>query len=366
MVQKSPNHLLITTVVLVALGIIVIADASAPTALANFSDKYYFAKQQLVWAVAGLVIMVGTSIINYKFWNKLGVPILGFSILLLFLVLIPSLGTSALGARRWLKLGPVSLQPSEFLKLGIAFYFAKLAEDQKEIVAYIVPLGIVIFLVMLQPDLGSTLVVASIGLSQIFISGANLMHFFGILITGVIGVIPLILFSDYRRQRLMTFLESTSDPLGKSYHIRQILLALGSGGIFGVGIGQSRQKYLFLPEVATDSVFAIIGEEVGFLGGFIIIVLFMFFLYQGFEVARRAPDSFSRVLATGIIVWIGSQAFLNIGSNVAVVPLTGIPLPFLSYGGSSLIMILAAVGILMNISKYKINEKKHRRFRRKI
>ncbi|MCX6704956.1 MAG: FtsW/RodA/SpoVE family cell cycle protein, partial [Candidatus Woesebacteria bacterium] len=185
---------------------------------------------------------------------------------------------------------------------------------------------------------------------------------FYLLGAGVIGLlagIPLILLSPYRKERFLTFLQMTEDPLGKSYHMRQILLGLGSGGIFGVGLGASRQKYSFLPEASTDSIFAVIAEELGLIGGIAIIVGFVYFVMRGLKIAADAPDTFGKTLAVGITIWIGGQSFLNIASMVALVPLTGIPLPFISYGGSSLVMILAACGILLNISRFSVSEISH-------
>jgi cell division protein FtsW len=238
-------------------------------------------------------------------------------------------------------------------------YLAKVASKGKNTLAYFLPLAVVAGLIMLQPDLGTTMVVATLGLSQIFVSGVNLLHFAGAIVAGGLGVIGLILVSPYRKERLLTFLQMERDPLGSSYHIRQVLLGLGSGGIFGVGLGASRQKYLFLPEASTDSIFAVIAEELGLIGAMAIIILFGLFIYKGLVIAMRAPDAFSKVLATGITAWIGGQAFLNIASMVAIVPLTGIPLPFISYRGSSLVTILFACGILLNISKFSKQEGRH-------
>lgn len=208
---------------------------------------------------------------------------------------------------------------------------------------------------MLQPDLGTTLVVLAIGMTQLFLTGIPLWILGAtILGGGVLGSV-LILFSDYRRQRLMTYLQNSTDPLGSSYHIRQILIAIGSGGIFGVGLGQSRQKYLFLPETATDSIFAIVAEEIGFVGSLLFLFLLFLFLFKVFAVVNKAPDKFSKLLAAGISAWLGGQIVLNIASMTALTPLTGIPLPFFSYGGSSLVMILFAVGVLLNISKHARN-----------
>lgn len=351
--KRVNKRLLVLVLLLTGFGLVALADSSAPQALRGFGDNYYFVKQQGIWAIVGIITLVVVSQVHYSFWKKIATPLFLFSVLLLVLVLIPGLGIRALGARRWLIVGPIQIQPSELIKLSLAVYFAKLINKEKELVAYLIPLAVVSVLIMLQPDLGTMIVVASIGLSQIFISGVNLLYFGGILLVGGLASLLLVIFSDYRRARLLTFFEATSDPLGKSYHIRQVLLALGLGGVFGVGLGQSRQKFLFLPEAATDSIFAIVAEEVGFVGATLLIITYAFFVLTAIRVALRAPDRFSKALAVGLTVWIGGQAILNIGSMVALVPLTGIPLPFFSYGGSSLTMTLLATGILLNISKYE-------------
>lgn len=342
---------------LTLLGLIAVADASAPAAIANFNDKFYYLKQQGIWAVFGISALIIFSKIKYSFWEKAATPFFFASVAALLLVFIPGLGVNLQGARRWIVLGTFSIQPSELLKLSLAVYIAKVATRNKRIVSYFFPIVVSGFLIMLQPDLGTALVITSIGMAQIFISGVSFFYFLSFLAAGFLLVLILIFTSDYRKARLLTFFEQTADPLGKSYHIRQILLALGSGGLFGVGLGQSRQKYLFLPETATDSIFAVIAEEVGFLGAGLIILIFAYFLIICMSIIKNAPDKFSKILAVGLTTWIGSQAFLNIGSMVAVIPLTGVPLPFLSYGGSSLIAILTACGILLNISRYEKTKK---------
>ncbi|OGM88699.1 cell division protein FtsW [Candidatus Woesebacteria bacterium RIFOXYD1_FULL_41_28] len=352
------QKLFFLVIALVIIGIIAVADVSAPQSLNNYGNKFYLLKEQAISAVIGVGVFFVVSRIKYTFWQKLATPLFFVTIGLLILVLMQRFGLSALGARRWISIGPINFQPSEIVKFAICIYFAKVAASNKSPLSYFIPLALVAGLIMLQPDLGTTLVVLVIGFSQIFVADVNLLYVLGSAGVGVVATTLLILFSPYRKARLMTFLESTGDPLGQSYHIRQILLALGSGGIFGVGFGASRQKYLFLPEASTDSIFAVIAEELGLLGALAIIFLFTFFIIRGLKIAKNAPDRFSSVLAVGISAWIGGQAFLNIGSMVSLVPLTGIPLPFISFGGSSLVMILAACGILLNISKFTKNEQK--------
>ena len=363
-IQKSDRKLLAVTLTLTLIGLVAVADASAPSALSSFSDKYYFAKQQAVWGIVGIVGLFVVSQINYKFWSKVAAPFFIFSVVLLILVLIPYFAPNLQGARRWIVFGSFTFQPSELVKLTLAIYLAKVAQRNKRTLAYFLPIGLVAGLVLLEPDLGTTIVLAIIGFAQTFVAGVSIIYITGTGIFGVLASIALVFSSPYRRDRLVTFLEQTADPLGKGYHIRQILYALGAGGLFGVGLGQSRQKYLFLPEAANDSIFAVIAEEVGFIGAVMLIGLIAFFVLRGLKVASAAPDTFSKVLATGIVAWIGGQAFINIAAMVSLVPLTGIPLPFISYGGSSLTAVLIGTGILLNISKYASPTKIQKRKRK--
>jgi cell division protein FtsW len=350
--KSIDRNFLILILVFVAVGLIAVADASAPQALNTYGDKFFLLRQQAIWAGIGLVVFFIASKIRYSFWEKVATPFFLVSIALLLIVLLPNFGFKALGARRWIQLSLFSFQPSELIKLSLAMYLAKVASKNKKTLSYFVPVVISCGLIMLQPDLGTTLVIALMAFAQIFVSGVNFFYFLGAVAAGGVGTLGLILTSSYRKERLLTFFESTRDPLGKSYHIRQILLGLGSGGLLGVGLGASRQKYLFLPEASTDSIFAVIAEELGVIGAVAIIALFGYFIYKGLKIAISAPDKFSQVFAVGITAWIGGQAFLNIAAMVALVPLTGIPLPFISYGGSSLVTVLLGCGILLNIGKY--------------
>jgi len=350
---KVDRVLLLLTVLLSVLGLLAVADASAPQALAVFGDSYHFAKQQLRWMILGYAALVAGASIHYKTWEKYANSFYILTVILLIIVLLPGIGNRLLGARRWISLGFFSFQPAEFAKLSLAMVVAYAASKKTDFIKILGIIGFTAALIMLQPDLGTTIVVVSIGFAQAFVAGAPLLYFLLSTLGGGALAAMLVLFSDYRRARLMTFLQSSADPLGESYHMRQILFALGSGGLFGAGIGQSRQKQLFLPETASDSVFAVMAEELGFMGSAAILVLLLFFVIRVFKIAKNAPDTFSKVLATGIGIWIGGQMFLNIASMVALIPLTGIPLPFFSYGGSSLVMILFGVGILLNISSHE-------------
>lgn len=342
---------LVLVLLLVSLGLIVIADASAPQALNLFHDKFYFLRTQALWTVIGLIVMFVVSIIPYKIWNKLAYPLFGLSVAMLIFVLLPGVGSKVLGARRWVGFGIASFQPAELVKLSLAILLAKIVSEWKNTLLLFIPVALVAGLIMLEPDLGTTIIVVGISVSILLLSDIKPLHFLATILMGIVASIGLILVSPYRRDRLLTFLHRTEDPLGADYHIRQILLALGSGGFWGIGLGQGEQKYLFLPEAATDSVFATIGEELGFIGSFVVIALFLIFVLRAFRIAKNAPDKFSFLLGVGLGSWIGIQTLLNIGSMVALVPLTGVPLPFFSYGGSSLVMLFVACGVLLSISR---------------
>lgn len=354
---RIDKKVLATAVGLTIFGILMVADASAVQAFQNFGDRFYYAKQQAVWAGLGIASMLIFSQVPYRIFKKLAVSVFIASLLLLVSVFIPGLGFSALGATRWISIGSIVIQPSEFAKFALIIYLAATLSHKSRLIPVLFALGLVSLLVMLQPDLGTTLIIGGAAASIYFASGAPFIQFILLGAAGLVSVLGLILTSDYRRRRLISFFDPGSDPLGVSYHIRQILIALGSGGLFGVGLGQSRQKYLFIPETTTDSIFAIIAEETGFVGSLVIISLFVFLFWRGLEIARTAEDRFGSLLAVGIISWIAIQALINLSAIVALVPLTGVPLPFISYGGSSLIAILSGIGVLLNISKSGVSRK---------
>jgi cell division protein FtsW len=353
---KSDFLLAILPLILTTFGVIMIYNASVVEAFRDFQDKFFYFRFQAYWAIIGIVLMVFFSFFPHEFLKKISLPAFIITLLLLITVLIPGVGTSALGARRWLQLGSISIQPSEILKLTYVLYLSTLFSKKRNFFLFFLISFVVLFLIMLEPDLGTAVIIISSGLALFFVSGASITSLLAILSTGLLSILLLIFSSDYRRQRFFTFFNSNKDPLGASYHIRQILIALGSGGLFGLGLGRSRQKYEFLPEVTTDSIFAIIAEELGFIGGALVIITFMILLYRGFKIARNAPNEYSRLLATGIISWITIQAFINLGAMVSIVPLTGVPLPFISYGGSSLVIALVSIGILINISKHSLKD----------
>lgn len=350
------NHLFflitILSVVISLIGLIVVYNASVVEAFTDFSDRYYFAKQQLVWLGLGLVVYFVASRLGSKHLKKISLTFFVLSLIAMILVLVPGVGLRLQGARRWISLGFFRFQPSELLKISLVIYLATWLETPKDTKKFAVLLAVCLGLIMLQPDLGTAVIVATLGFGLFYLSGSaikEIVLFFACLIA---GVVILIIASPYRLERLKTFLDPTSDPLGRSYHINQVLIGLGSGGLSGVGLGRSRQKYSYLPEATTDSIFTIVGEELGFIGGVLLIVLLLSLSLLAFRVASRAGDQFSRLLAAGVALLFSTQTFVNLASMVALVPLTGVPLPLISYGGSSLVTTFLALGILAGVARH--------------
>lgn len=341
-------------ILLTLIGILFVYDSSVVIAMRDFSDRFYFAKEQIKWLVLGWIVFSVFSFISYKSWYRAAIPILMVTIGLLLAVFIPGISVKALGARRWINLGFTILQPAEFAKLALIIYLSAWfsSKERKRLVPFLFLLGMVVGLILLEPDLGTAFIVLMIAILLYFFSGARLMHFLFLVPILLAGVLLLAVASPYRFARLTSFINPEKDPLGSSYQIRQATLALGSGGIFGVGIGKSRQKYEYLPEANTDSIFAIIGEETGLIGSTFVSALYMIILYRGYTIARMVNNGFGRYLALGISSWIGLQAMINIAAISALIPLTGVSLPLISYGGSNLVVMLAGLGILMNISKH--------------
>jgi cell division protein FtsW len=350
--KKIDYPLLISIIILTIFGLFMIYNSSSYIAFRDFADKYHYIKEQAVWALIGIIVLFITTRFPYRGFYTLSVPILIVAIVLLILVFIPGVGIKVLGAKRWINLGFTTLQPAEFVKLSLAIYLAAwFSNKEKErFLAFCLLVGVVFILVMLQPDMGTASIILFEAVILYFLSGASMKHFFilGPVITLAGGA--LILTEPYRAARLFSFLNLHSLD-GVSYHVKQILIALGSGGFFGVGAGNSLQKYAYLPENVTDSIFAIIAEEFGFIGASILILLYMVVIWRGFLIAMHAKDTFGKLLAGGIIGFLGFQIALNLSAMTMLVPLTGVPLPFISYGGSALIINLCAIGILLNISR---------------
>lgn len=359
--KTAPDILLISaTVSLLIIGLVMVYSASAVMAEYNFDDSFFFLKRQLFFASLGIVIMLFMMNLDYWSYRKMTKPLMIVCFLLLVIVLIPGVGLVRGGARSWLGVGAFSIQPSEFMKIAMIFFLAKyLSEKQKYITTVkrgLVPtLGLVLVafgLIMLQPDLGTGAVMVFTSVAMIFIAGAQIKHFVVLGLMGLAGFVGLIVSAPYRLQRITSFLDPWSDPLGSGFQIIQSLYAIGPGGFLGLGLGDSRQKYFYLPEPQTDFIFAILSEELGFLGGAFVLSCFAILLWRGLRIALYAPDLYGTLLATGIIGMIAIQVMINIGVVIGLMPVTGITLPFLSYGGSSLTLMLTSVGVLLNISRH--------------
>jgi cell division protein FtsW len=357
-VDKTLMYLLFA---LVIFGLTMVASAGVSYSQTRFGDPYFFFKRQLFYGyLPGILIFMLATKINYNFWKKISFPLFILSIIFLILVFVPNFGNRVYGASRWLSLGPFSFQPSEMLKFSLILYLATWLESRAEkikdfyegTVPFSAIVAIISFLLVKQPDMGTLGVVVLISMAIYFISGASLKH---ILLMGFLGLLSLLILikvESYRMDRLTVFLHPEIDPKGIGYQINQALLSIGSGGFWGLGLGHSLQKFNYLPEPVGDSIFAIIGEELGLLGASVLVLIFFGICARGLKIAACAPDRFSKLIATGIVSWIAFQAFINISAITGLVPLTGIPLPFVSYGGTSIIFLMLGMGILLNISKY--------------
>ncbi|MFC1653937.1 putative lipid II flippase FtsW [Patescibacteria group bacterium] len=360
--KQKPDYIFILLIlVLTVFGLVMVFDASVIEGYQEFQDKFHFLKLQSIWAAIGFIGLLIASIVPFKLYEKLAQPIFLFALVLLIAVLIPGIGIKAQGARRWINLGFTVFQPSELTKLAVIIYLSSWLSKHQRFAPFLFITGTILGLIMLQPDLGTAIIIGSIAFVLFFVSGGSIKHIlFGGIGAAALALI-LIVSSPYRMNRLKTFLDPSSDPLGTSYHIRQVLIALGSGGLTGQGIGKSRQKYQYLPEASTDSIFAIIAEETGFVGGVFVIGMLVYLVNRGLKIASRAPDEFSQLLVSGIITWVGVQSLINLAAMVALVPLTGVPLPLISYGGSSLTTILIALGIIANVSRFQVKVVKNNR-----
>jgi cell division protein FtsW len=349
--RRLPLAILVVGILVACFGLIAIYDASVVDAFRTFGDKFHYVKQQSTWICIGVAVALITSVIPIRFLKDNAHIFYGFTLILMVLVLIPGIGSKLLGARRWINLGFMVLQPSELLKVSLAIYLAKWLESERDLKQFLALLSVNLILIMLQPDLGTALIVIGMAFMTYYLSGAPIKVIFSFSAILLVAISLLILLSPYRMDRLKTFMDPTNDPLGASYHINQVLYSLGSGGFGGVGLGRSRQKYAYLPEATTDSIFAIIAEEFGFLGASLLIGVLLSLLVASFKVALNVNDKFDKLLSSSISLLFLIQIFVNLSSMVALVPLTGVPLPFISYGGSSLVTNFIALGLLINIAK---------------
>ncbi len=352
--MKRYDFILFSSIIFLTLfGILMIYNASSVIAFRDFGNKYHYFTEQLTWIILGYSAMIFMSYIDYHLYYKLAVPLLMIAIIFLLAVFIPGIGIYALGAHRWINLHFFVLQPAEFIKLTLAIYLSAWFshKERERFLAFCLLIGTVLLLVMLQPDMGTASVILFEALVVYYLSGGNIMQFVFLIPVLAIAGFLLIKIAPYRAARLSAFFNMQSSLENTSYHVKQILIALGSGGLFGVGLGNSLQKYEYLPENATDSIFAIIAEELGLIGATALIIIYFIVIWRGFVISHHAKDSFGKLLAGAIISFIGVQIIINLGAMTALIPLTGIPLPFISYGGSALIVDMSAIGILLNIAR---------------
>jgi len=359
--KKGPPDfiLFITALALVGVGLIMVFSSSAVTANLDYHNAYYFFKRQLIWAAIGLITMIVIMRINYYRLKDFAFPIMIIAVICLILVLTP-LGIGAKGSTRWLGVGVLTFTPSELVKLAMVMFMAKVMELNLDkikslkngVLPYLLIMAFVCALIMKQPDLGTSFVVAGTVFCMLLVAGAKWSHMAALAVAGAGAVALAIKIEPYRAERFLAFLDPWKYPSDQGFQVIQSLYALGSGGLFGMGLGRSRQKFFYLPEQHTDFIFAILGEELGFMGVLLVLALFLLFAWRGFKIAINAPDTFGSLMAAGITIMIVFQAFINIGVVSGALPVTGITLPFISYGGSSLLLTMAGVGLLLNISRY--------------
>ena len=359
--QHEPDWWLLAIVAtLVMIGTVMVFSATTGMEPGTIGANSYLIRH-LIFIAVGVSAMVVLMHVDYRIWRVLSMPAILTTLILLGLVLV--IGTEVYGARRWFDLGITQAQPSELAKPALVIYMsgwlcaqgAKLHHWSTGLLQFVVVLGPLIGLVMLEPDLGTSLVLATIGIGMMFVAGARKVHTAGLIIFGGLFFLSLALSAEYRRERILAFLNPESNTSDTGWHLLQARLALGDGGLFGVGLGASRQKFTWLPAPHNDAIFAVIGEELGMIGAAAVIILFGLLGYRGMRIASRASDRFGMMVAVGISTWIMFQALFNIGGVSAAIPFTGITLPFISYGGSSMIVSLAAIGILLNVSKQTVD-----------
>ncbi|MDQ3305087.1 MAG: putative lipid II flippase FtsW [Actinomycetota bacterium] len=351
--------LAVLVAVLNIIGLVMVLSASSVQSLQESGSTWGYFIRQATWLVLATAALVCTVRVDYRSWRRLALPLLVVTAVLLVAVLHPSLGVEVNGARSWFDLGPARLQPSEVAKLALLVFSADLlarrahrVDDSRLTLRPVLLVGgVVTGLILAQSDLGAAIVVGAIVMSVLFLAGIPLARLGGVLALASAGILALALRETYRRDRLLVFLNPTEDPLATGYQITQSLTGVASGGLLGVGLGASRAKYGFLPNAHTDFIFAIIGEELGLVGAVLVVGMFVAFAVLGVRTALRAPDRFGMLIAGGITAWILAQALVNIGGVLGLLPITGLTLPFISFGGSSLVVTMAATGILLNVAR---------------
>jgi len=356
-VRRDPDYVLFYAVAgLMLFGLVMVFSASAVRALSQFGNRYFFVVRQLIWSVLGLFCLIFFMNVDYSELKRWALPALLLGLACLVLVLIPGVGRVAQGARRWL--GP--FQPSEMFKPIVVLFLAASLADRGDnirkfasgLVPYLALTGLAFGLILAQPNLGTGLAIAGTMVLLLFMAGAHLFHLFVLGLGGVPVVLWAVFSEEYRRRRFLAHLDPWADPTGAGWQIIQSLYALGSGRLLGMGVGYGRQKYLYLPEPHTDFIFSVLGEELGFLGTATVVLLFGILAWRGYRVAISAPDRFGCLLAGGLTAMITLQALMNLGVVTGSIPITGLPLPLLSYGGSSLVFTLSSIGMIMSISRY--------------
>ena len=351
--------LLALVVVLNVIGVVMVLSASSVNALKAYGSSWVIFERELMWVAFGVVALLAGIRIDYRHWRRLGLPLLAATVVLLALVVVPGVGTNVYGSSRWFRLGSFSLQPSELAKLGLVLVVADLltrradrvADSRAVVKPVLLIFGLIALLVMAQPDMGTTLVLASIVLTLLFIGGASGRTLAKVGAGAVGSALLLARLEPYRWARMLSFRKPFADYHKNGYQLAQSLVGLGSGRYLGVGLGASRAKWGFLPNAHTDFIFAIIGEELGLAGAVLVVALFAALALFGVRTATRAPDRFGMLVAAGITTWVVVQAIINIGAVIGMLPITGVPLPFVSFGGSSLVITMAAMGILLNIAR---------------
>lgn len=372
-----PDYVIALVVtILLSVGLVMMYSISPVLSqnLVGSADRNYYFLNQIKYIAFGMVVWIGATAIPYTIWRKYAPWVLGAAIIGLLALMVPGLSYSKYGATRWLNLGLFSVQPAEIMKVALILYLAAWFEQRSNelksfmdgVIPFLIMVGAASFVIVIfQRDMGTMAVLAAATLGMFFAAGIRWTHLGIVAGVGLAASWAAILAFPHRMDRLAIFLDPTKDATGSGYHISQALIAIGSGGIFGLGLGRSIQVYGYLPEAANDSIFAIIAEEFGMIGSMLIIGLFGLLVFRGLKVARGAPDMFSRLVATGISLWMMFQAVINIGAMLSLIPLTGIPLPFISYGGTSLIISLFGIGVLLNISKYTVNEVSNANYRQR-
>ncbi|KKQ24191.1 MAG: Stage V sporulation protein E (Required for spore cortex synthesis) [Candidatus Roizmanbacteria bacterium GW2011_GWC2_37_13] len=340
-------------IILSLIGLVFIFEASAIRSVSAFGDSLHYLKYQAIWLAIGFFVMMFFSYFDYKKLYFFSFISLGVTILLLMIVLIPGIGLQAGGARRWIDFGWFNVQPTELSKFSVIIYLSSwfIHREKRRFLSFLTLVGFLIFLIILQPDMGTAIIVFLLSLIIYYLAGMNIFNLFLLIPVAAAGFFLLIKAAPYRLNRLTAFLNPSTDPQGIGYHINQILISLSQGGLFGQGFGSSRQKYLFLPEAHTDSIFAIIAEEYGFVGSLMLIILYFIFIYKIYHLIRLSPDKLSKLIAAGVFAFFNLQIIINLAGMVGLFPLTGVPLPFISYGGSNLLISFALIGILLNIEK---------------